>query len=57
MTLQTKTTNDDVRALTTDDLDAISGGAAALHNEISIGGYKMIIDANAQRYTVMVVDL
>ena len=54
MTLQTQATNDVVRALTTDELDAISGGA--LHNEISIGGYKMTIDANAQRYVVVVVE-
>jgi hypothetical protein len=56
MTLQTEATNDDVRALTTDELDAISGGRAALHNEISIGGYKMTIDANAQRYVVVVLE-
>jgi hypothetical protein len=49
-----QTRNNETRVLTPDELDAVSGGAKSLHNEFSVGGYKMTIDADAVHYTVVV---
>lgn len=56
MTPQTRNLGNKIHILTTDELDAVSGGAKSLHNEFSIGGYKMTIDADAVHYTVVVTE-
>jgi len=56
MTRQTQNLGNEVRDLTSNELDAVSGGAKSLHNEFSVGGYKMTIDADAVHYTVVVTE-
>jgi hypothetical protein len=56
MTPQTRNLGNEIHILTSDELDAVSGGAKSLHNEFSIGGYKMTIDADAVHYTVVVTE-
>lgn len=56
MTNQTRNPGNEIHVLTSDELDTVSGGAKSLHNEFSIGGYKMTIDADAVHYTVVVTE-
>ncbi|MGN6410302.1 MAG: hypothetical protein ACTHK9_02390 [Nitrobacter sp.] len=51
-----QTRNNETRVLTPDELDAVSGGTKSLHNEFSVGGYKMTIDADAVHYTVVITE-
>jgi hypothetical protein len=51
-----QTRNNETHVLTSDELEAVSGGAKSLHNEFSIGGYRMTIDADAVHYTVVVTE-
>jgi hypothetical protein len=56
MTQQIRNLGNEIHILTSDELDAVAGGAKSLHNEFSIGGYKMTIDADAVHYTVVVTE-
>jgi hypothetical protein len=56
MTQQIRNLGNVIHILTSDELDAVAGGAKSLHNEFSIGGYNMTIDADAVHYTVVVTE-